>query len=419
LRSSNTQLFRQHRREEGYRSLLVRLFVLLEAHQSSGLDADAYRDACREFLGELEQILDQEGSLLIAEREGHLYFNGVRAHIDLAGFTALKFLVRTLLGRGLSGFLLMQGVSDDELYHFFEVLLAQVTVYGEELCTMLEERGVQSVQPVLTVDGELADVLGARVEMSGRPTSYFKSIFLLRHLLSGLEGSLLVDFAEAKELLHGIVEFVLEEDGILLALDKLKRCDMAVFRHSVESAVLALELGRDLELENPALLRLGVCALLHDFAHRGVDHPSRSSLSFQEIMAGSGFSELVLECAIVAHAHDSLGELDTQLNSETLLFARIVHCAESFARIVTRGRRYGLRPERILNRLQVDPKDRPLRRALSELARRLSARAPQRRRDLGRRSSGRRDFARRTPSGRDHAPRRAGTNAGALRVPAP
>ena len=373
--SSSSHLFRQHRREESYRALLVRLFVLLESTQSGGLSGEPFQVARREFMGHAESILDQEGSLLIAEREGHLFFNGVRAQVDLAGFTALKFLVRTMRARGLSGFLLMQGLGPPELVSFFEVLLAPPASDGEEICQLLDERGVQNVQPVLHVEEEFVEILGTLSGPrtgSGKPASYFKSIFLLRHLLSGLEDSEIVDVREAKELLLGLVEYMLDEDGVLAALDRLKGCDSGLFRHGVESAVLARELGRQLGLAPHLLDRLGVCALLHDFGHARLHEGTGERLSFQHLMGGENFSELVLECAIVAHAYEELDELEGDLDPQTELFARIVEAVERFIRLVERGRRYGVGPERVAHRMSESGLAPELARALRNVAAGLS-----------------------------------------------
>lgn len=373
---ASMHLFRQHRREESYRALLVRLFVLLETTQAGGPRAERFAAACAAFRGELFELLEREGSLLLAEREGHLFFNGVRARIDLAGFTALKFLVRTLLARELSGFLLMQGLTDAELQQFFELFLSPAPHAGQTFCDELEQRGVRCIQPVLRVEGEFAEILGHVLESGSesprRPTSYFKSIFLLRHLLSGLEGSRLVDFAEAKDLLLELVEFVLDEDGVLTALDHLKGSDPALYRHGVESAVLAQQIGRELGLEGELLLRLGVCALLHDFGHARPGDGAGERLSFQLVMGEHCFSELVLESAIVAHAHENLDELEGELDPQTELLARIVHATERFARLVTRGRVYGLDPVRVVRRLEQHGLAPHFVRALREIARRLS-----------------------------------------------
>ncbi len=302
----------------------------------------------------VEGILEQEGSLLIAEREGHLFFNGVRAQVDLAGFTALKFLVRTMRARGLSGFLLIQGLTPPELLSFFEVLLAPPANAGQEICRLLDDRGVQNVQAVLEVEEEFAEILGNVRDhpvLGTRPLSYFKRIFLLRHLLSGLDGSQIVDVREAKDMLVGLVDYMLDEDGVLLALDQLKSCDSGVFRHGVESAVLARELGGHLGLSPYLLDRLGVCALLHEFGHARWHEAIGERLSFQQLMAGEKCSELVLECAIVAHAYEELDAVQASLDPQSELFARIVAAVERFIRLLERGRSYGLGPERVAARM--------------------------------------------------------------------
>ncbi|WP_447972105.1 HD-GYP domain-containing protein [Nitrospira sp. Kam-Ns4a] len=62
----------------------------------------------------------------------------------------------------------------------------------------------------------------------------------------------------------GLVDSVLRNEDALTSLSRLKSYDEYTFFHSVNTAVLALALGRSLELDRAALRSLGTGALLHD-----------------------------------------------------------------------------------------------------------------------------------------------------------
>jgi hypothetical protein len=74
-----------------------------------------------------------------------------------------------------------------------------------------------------------------------------------------------------------LVDSILRHDGALTSLSRLKSFDEYTFYHSVNTAVLALALGRNLQMDRESLHLLGMGALLHDVGKTKI--PSRSSIS--------------------------------------------------------------------------------------------------------------------------------------------
>lgn len=69
---------------------------------------------------------------------------------------------------------------------------------------------------------------------------------------------------EVSAVVSGMVENILQNQDALVSLTRLKSFDEYTFFHSVNTAVLALALGRRAGMDRQALHRLGCGALLHD-----------------------------------------------------------------------------------------------------------------------------------------------------------
>ena len=117
------------------------------------------------------------------------------------------------------------------------------------LSAELSRRGVIRIQ-VLPRNTEDEDLLSEWVEDPTRRSreTYFKSIFVAKHLLEGIEERGLVDVRTAKRVVQSIVDLLLEDEATMRSLTALREFDASLFRHCVNVTILAVLIGRRIGL---------------------------------------------------------------------------------------------------------------------------------------------------------------------------
>jgi len=308
------------RREEGYQQILLGLFQLLRAAEEAGPRAPLTNETLAVFLDPLRACLGQEGSLMLGEREGHLYLNGLRAHIDLEVFPALKYLVLAFHDRKLSGLLFESGVDEEELGRFLICFLSHESSEGEFTC----EDDLDSIHPLRQEDEGDEPAGRYRIDPGTVYTSkktWFKNILVVKHLLLGRSSSCPVDVDEAMHILQDLAQVILSEDAFLMALDDLEDWDSRLFSHSVDVALICVHLGRRMGLDQDLLNALSVAALVHDIGYVDL-HPGSSPSaekswdaddgqhechSFRRLAASAVSSKLLMRASLIAYRHHDEG----------------------------------------------------------------------------------------------------------------
>lgn len=312
-------------REEGYQQVLLGLFRLLKSAEEAGTQALHSQETLNLFLDPLRVCLEQEGSLLLGEREGHLYLNGLRAHIDLEVFPALKYLVQSFRERNLLGLLFDSGIDAEELGRFLVSFLIAEDMPGE----FGINQDLQTIHPLLR-DSEDGSISGlSRIDPGTVFTSrqtWFKNILVVKHLLQGRSSSCPVDVDEAMHILQDLAQVILSNEAFLLALDELEDWDPRLFSHSVDVALISVQLGRRMGLDQDQLNELGVSALVHDVGFVDLDAASQlrqkefrsressgegrhESRSFRRLARHAVGSRLVMRSSLVAYRHHQQGSL--------------------------------------------------------------------------------------------------------------
>ncbi|MFH1672160.1 MAG: HD-GYP domain-containing protein [Pseudomonadota bacterium] len=94
---------------------------------------------------------------------------------------------------------------------------------------------------------------------------------------------------KARRMVQNMVDLVMEDESVLLAMSTLRDYDDYTYAHSVNVAILSMCLGQHISLSRRALERLGICGLFHDLGKVEVPHeilnkPGKlDELEFEEI----------------------------------------------------------------------------------------------------------------------------------------
>ena len=180
----------------------------------------------------------------------------------------------------------------NDAFYLNRRLLPQSTLEHRTMMAQFNEQGIDSLtlrHPVTATDvielglflnGSTGDVpadgslrlndrpfteadLREAATMSKLKRSYASSIDILRGVAAATSEKSF-DLNPAVWAVEELLESVLREQGASLLLATLKGHDEYTFFHSVNTAILALAVGRTLELDSEKLTMLGLGALLHD-----------------------------------------------------------------------------------------------------------------------------------------------------------
>src|SRR5690606_5468478 len=80
----------------------------------------------------------------------------------------------------------------------------------------------------------------------------------------------IVGVRKTRRLAQNIVDLVREDNSLMLGLASIKDYDDYTYTHSVNVALLATCLGRQINMSDISLEYLSVCGLLHDLGKVGV-----------------------------------------------------------------------------------------------------------------------------------------------------
>ena len=304
------------------RRLVGHLFVLMKAaqlYEPANTIAVEASDTFRETLGEL---LEDSPEVVVRLRSDCLFLNETRLRLDLAGFSAHRFLVELLRRQGVSVLRFLRMPEASELRAFLEVFLG-TSGGAEDIQAALGVRGldVVEVEPLRDEDDELP---GHERKGEAAVDTYFKSIFVIRQIMDDRDPRRRSPaLRRAKKVVHAIVDLLFEEDASLLALTAIRSFDNRTFNHSANVCILSVAAGRELGLDKRELGRLGLAALLHDIGKIEIPRDlltKGAQLTADErtvlerhplegvkaLLRFQGLSDISVRCAVVAFEHHLL-----------------------------------------------------------------------------------------------------------------
>lgn len=94
--------------------------------------------------------------------------------------------------------------------------------------------------------------------------TYDSSGKLVRSILDDVRLGKSIDSNSAKTVVGSCVDSIIGNQDALLLLSRIQENDVQTSEHSLNTAILSIAFGREMELDREQLIELGMCALLHD-----------------------------------------------------------------------------------------------------------------------------------------------------------
>jgi uncharacterized domain HDIG len=163
-----------------------------------------------------------------------------------------------------------------------------------------------------------------------------------------------IDYRKATPLVENFIESVFRNETAAVTLFKLRGFDEYTYTHSINVSILAVLLGKHLELDKPTLLRLGLAGMYHDvgkakIAENILNKPGKLTAAEFKIMQGhtlEGYKIMAAQedvdqdilRAVVEHheRHDGSGYPRGLTDEQVGRFSRIISVVDVYDALTSR-----------------------------------------------------------------------------------
>ncbi len=245
------------------RDLLARLFVTVKL----ALVYDARNDAMSTAFDKLAAAANRVRDTLDATAElqflaDGLYLNRLRVKVDLGGFDQAEYLHAVWAWLGVGEVAVLAPTTARDWLELFTVFQQAVGPGGDR--TSLRARAFERIR-LRPLETAPATVAVARTSERVRALrAYAAFIVTLDEMLVRLQQRRRVSVARVKRVVQELISVSDGNEDLLLAAAALKRHKLTVAHHLANTTVVAVVIGRRLELGRKPLCELALQAALHD-----------------------------------------------------------------------------------------------------------------------------------------------------------
>ena len=287
--------------------VLARFSALVRVARSYQPDNQVVTAQIEALVQTLAPVLEEKGEAVLVALEDDLYLNGARVPIHSKNLRFYRHVMEEFKRRHISGVRIQQGVTLVELIQFFRLFLQPELYKGLELLTACLANGTDHVLPAVhastedpggeefdppwdeteepAAEGDSPANRGGWENMTvaeqAKPRrraappgaarkEYTAAIQGARSLLAAtsLQGGM--ELRHAKRVVQPLVDGAFASEPVVVGLSSLSRHDEYTYAHAVNVCLVAVSMGRFLEMDRRAMADLGVAALLHDVGKAAV-----------------------------------------------------------------------------------------------------------------------------------------------------
>lgn len=246
--------------------LIHQLFVLFKASAIYDRNNEGYMKPAVAARRVLATIFEEEPGATIEIRGDNLFFNKYRVKFQVESYAGGRFLIDEMTRRGVGAIEIEQGVTADELDAFvfaFNRLEVRKGENIDQLQVLLEAEKVVHIKVQIHVPEE---------EESEEPEddrhvtkrTFFRAVNVVEDVMSRARAGKNVNFVQAKRVVQGLVDRVIDDEQTLMELSNIHSFDEYTHAHCVNVAVYSIAIGVRLGLDRVQLSELGFGGLFHD-----------------------------------------------------------------------------------------------------------------------------------------------------------
>ena len=300
--------------------VVMRFAATLRIGRTYTPDNHVFKQQIDGLLETLAPLLDDPGEAVLVSLEEDLYLNGVRIPVRKNSIKFQNSALEEFRRRGIAGLRLQAGIKPAELHAFFRLFLQPEVYAGPELLAACLAQGLDHVAPAIHASTEapeddfeydsslqwVGEAFGSdaaagdgAVSTGGSGSSggggyggkgsaprgaarknYSQAIQGARSLLTTTTLRSGLELRHGKRVVQPLVDGAFADEPVVVGLSSLTHKDEYTYAHAVNVCLVAVTMGKLLEMDRRALADLGVAALLHDVGKSAVvdliHHPLES-----------------------------------------------------------------------------------------------------------------------------------------------
>jgi len=253
----------QNYQGEKFLTAFYRLVSAVKIYQSNNA---VLRDCAKEFMGIVSQWVSEEGNLDFRVARGQFFLYEEKLVYQRENINVVKEMLDYLEQRMNPGFNFKPGIKDatvDQVLVFSRLL--NNAAKEKEPLPWLNHKLAQGPFPWVEIkasSGTIEENDDELKEMARKTYSYALSSVKEVSRKIAFQGRSGV--RKIKRIVQNMVDFLADDDSVLLGMSTIREYDDYTYTHSVNVAILSLCLGKRIGLSRVSLSWLGICGLVHD-----------------------------------------------------------------------------------------------------------------------------------------------------------
>lgn len=351
---------------------LYRLVSAVKIYQSNNA---VLRDCAKEFMDITNQCILEEGELAFRISRGQFFLHEEKLVYQRENINVVKEMLDYFDQRSNPGFNFNPGIKDASVDHalVFARLLNNAAKESEPLA-WLSNKLAQGPFPWVRIEassGQIKEKNDDELKEMARKT-YSYALSSVKEVSQKIVSQGRSGVRKIKRIVQNMVDFLGDDDSVLLGMSTVREYDDYTYTHSVNVAILSLCLGKRIGLSKVSLSWLGICGLVHDLGKLEVPqeilnkpgklspnefkemekHPLKSVSQILKLNAARDLKTKILLPPLEHHMkYDTSGYPKARRKQPISLFGRIIAIADVYDALssprIYRPQAYG--PDRALS----------------------------------------------------------------------
>ncbi len=246
--------------------LVHQFFVVMKTATVYDRNNEGYLKPATRARKTLKEAQAEHGDLLLEVRGDYLFFNRLRVKFQAETYGGGRFVMDEMTRRGVGAIAISSQATGEEFDAFVFAFMGVEVRKGQgidELRKRLEESDCQGITVQVYVPDDHEKI---EPQDSGHVAkrTFFRAVGLVEEIMQRSRAGQEVNFAQAKRVVHNLVDRVVDDEQALLELSTIHTFDEYTYAHCVNVCVYGITIGVRLGLDRTQLSELGFACLFHD-----------------------------------------------------------------------------------------------------------------------------------------------------------
>ncbi|MBI5561727.1 MAG: HD domain-containing protein [Deltaproteobacteria bacterium] len=168
-------------------------------------------------------------------------------------------LINYMSEKGVDAIIFEKGLGDKEFANLVDILTSAASYRGPELQMEMHQKGITHITLKSMPIGKKSIIV-----------VYNGAVETIKNVMHEVRLGKIPKSEPVKKVIEELTETVLTDQNAIIGLTMIKNYDNYLYNHSVNVSIIALSLGKALNLESGELHAVGIGSLLHDIGKTGV-----------------------------------------------------------------------------------------------------------------------------------------------------